>query len=211
MVAKKTESEESREARWSRISIVVKGVQPIIFNNPQSMEDPEMKSADPKTQAEKRLYKNDDGKIGLPMANFFACLVNAGTMESVTLNGKKAKITVGGRTKSKTTERSTILPGLLRVEGQFIVFDPCSSWAVDKRLTRNPQTGGRNMTYRPRIDDWGFTVTIRHDENLLGRENLVRLIGTAGRWFGLGEKRADKGGEFGQFEVAGHQDLSGTA
>lgn len=200
-MAQRKSTVEEKETKWKTERIFCEGETPIILNNPATRDDLRFNELDDKGVAELRLYKNGDGEFGIPRENFFACLVNAGTMMSINFNGRSTKITVGGRTKSKDRKRNSLIPGLLKIKEKFLSFTP-DEWVVDKRDTINPSTGGRNLTVRPRFDKWGFWCTIEFDESLLSEEKLRKLVELGGRWFGLGCDRAEVGGPFGQFKIA---------
>lgn len=194
---------EAKETRWKMGRVSCEGTAPILFHNPATRDDSKLKDAADEVVAEACLYKNEKGEIGLPADNLYACLRNAGTMVSITMNGKKIKITTGGRSKSKGSKQSSLLHGFLRIQELFIVLKG-DKWGVDKRFTINPTTGGMNSTVRARMNNWAFSVTVEYDESFISEAEVQKLFETGGRWFGLGTFR----GPFGSFRIVKYEKVS---
>jgi hypothetical protein len=175
-----------------------------LCHNPEIIDKIIPPDAPPEEIAKYALYRySKDGKeeIGLPTRILFACLKNAGTMESITwYDGKKKKITVGSRTKGKGDSQTSVLGGILRIKDPYIPLQP-NQWIIDKRKVRNPITRGMIEVIRPCFEKWGFKVEVEYDEILLPDLKLLRLFELGGRWFGLGAYRVELGGPFGQFKV----------
>jgi hypothetical protein len=194
---------ETKESKWKVARVSCEGTARIMFHNPATRDDLKLKDASDEVVAEACLYKNEKDEIGLPADNLCACLRNAGTMVSITMNGKKIKITTGGRSKSKGSTQSTLLHGFLRIREPFIVLKG-DDWVIDKRFTKNPTTGGMNSTVRARMNKWAFSATVEYDESLISGVEVQKLFETGGRWFGLGTFR----GPFGSFRVVKYEKIS---
>ncbi|MCD6528531.1 hypothetical protein J7K44_02740 [bacterium] len=199
-MGRKVVEEEKEKAKWATVRIGCEGTTPILFHNPATRDDIRLRDADDKEKAEACLYKNGKGQIGIPRELLYACLKLGGTMVSINWEGRKTKITLGGRSKGKGGERTSLLYGLLKIREPFIVFNG-SEWIVDKRSARNPSTGGMNTVVRARMNKWKFEMTVDFDEMLLPEASLKKLFEVSGRWFGLGAFRIGLGGPFGQFRI----------
>lgn len=70
---------------------------------------------------------------------------------------------------------------------------------VDCRSVKVGQA--RLMRYRPRLNDWSFTVEIVFDENMIERAQILAAAENAGKYIGIGDYRPARGGSFGRFTV----------
>lgn len=61
--------------------------------------------------------------------------------------------------------------------------------------------GHSGVVCRSLVDPWSMPLTLRFDSADLGEEELLGLLGAAGRDLGVGEWRAERGGPFGRFHV----------
>lgn len=59
----------------------------------------------------------------------------------------------------------------------------------------------RLMRYRPRFNDWSFTVEIVYDETIIDRDSILLSARNAGSFCGIGDYRPVKRGPFGRYEV----------
>lgn len=59
----------------------------------------------------------------------------------------------------------------------------------------------RTMRCRPVFQEWELSFTACYDENVLEKEDIIRVAQTAGRLVGFGDYRPDNGGDFGRFEI----------
>lgn len=163
---------------------------------PQEREKP------PEDVAAGKVYRNEEGMIGLPAKMLIKCLVLAGT--KVSLKGKKNVTKADG---------STELFSFLWVLDPFLAFtnipaDPEEQrkfWRVS--LERGGQSqnrgkgGGAIAIVRPEFLEWEFTVTIRFDEKRVNEGVVKKLFTEGGLTQGLGSYRPNRGGNHGQFEV----------
>ncbi len=138
-------------------------------------------------QAEAKIYLDSNGQIGIPQPNLLRCLIDAG------------KYFKHGRSKV-TTQKSSILPGLIDIEGAFIPLDH-DGWEVDTRPVRIPATGGRILAYRPSFEKWALTFTVSVDTTELSVKMFRDIVDAAGKKIGLGDFRPDNKGPFGKFVV----------
>jgi len=142
----------------------------------------------PAEQAEARLYVGHDGKPMIPQPNLFRCLIDAGQFFK------------SGRSRV-TTQKSSLLPSCLEVEGLELPIQHKDPWTVDTRAVRIPSTGGRILCHRPCFNDWRLAFTLRVDTELLSVRLLREIVDAGGKRIGLGDFRPACKGPFGKFVV----------
>jgi hypothetical protein len=142
----------------------------------------------PMEQAEAKLYLGHDDKPMIPQPNLFRCLIDAG------------KYFKAGKSKV-TTQKSSIIPACVEIDGIEIPIQHKEPWQVDTRAVRIPSTGGRILCHRPSFNDWRLSFTIRVDTELMSAKLLREIVDAAGRRVGLGDFRPDCKGPFGKFVV----------
>jgi hypothetical protein len=142
----------------------------------------------PKEQAEKKLYKDESGKLIIPGPNLMSCITEAG------------KFFKAGRAKV-TTQKSSLIPACVWIQELCIPLKSKDSWGVDTRPVRIPATGGRILCHRPCFHDWELVFSLEIDTELMTKELLRQIVDAAGKRIGLGDFRPDRKGPFGRFVV----------
>lgn len=146
----------------------------------------------PHEAAAKKLYVNDDGQIGIPADNLFACLAEAGRM--VKYDGRR----------SISTASSSLLAGLIEFENDFLPFNEGAEWKTSMMGGNLKQ--GANKTavaiVRPRFPRWGLTFTMTIDDRFVKEKIIRQLFDVAGNFVGLGDFRPGCKGRWGRFKVA---------
>lgn len=142
----------------------------------------------PKDQAEAKLYTGVDGGLIIPQPNLFRCLVDAGVYFKA------------GRTKV-TTQKSSLLPACVDIEGAEIPLVSKQGWSVDTRAVRIPATGGRILAHRPMFHDWSLTFNASIDTDMISPALFREIVDAAGKRIGLGDFRPATKGPFGKFVV----------
>jgi hypothetical protein len=142
----------------------------------------------PKEQAEAKLYPGHDGKPMIPTPNLFRCLIDAGTF----FKAGKSKV---------TTQKSSLIPACVEIEGLELPIKHKDPWEVDQRPVRNPATGGRFLCYRPCFHDWTVTFILGYDPDMMPVKLLREIVDAAGKRIGLGDFRPSCKGPFGKFVV----------
>lgn len=180
-----------------RIDIKIEGTTPLLMN--RFTEEAQQKATSGagssvvgdhgsgKEQAEKKLYTHD-GVIGIPQPNLFRCIIDAG------------KYFKNGRSKV-TTQKSSIIPSCVEIEGLFLPLEHSEDWQVDTRPVRIPATGGRILTHRPMFEKWALAFEVQLDTELMSEKFFRQIVDAAGKRIGLGDFRPDTKGPFGKFVV----------
>ena len=146
--------------------------------------------------AKEKIYR-EEGKIGIPSANLFACLVEAGR-----------DVVLKSRTKISTA-KTTQLPAFFEIDQLFLPFgvegdedyDSEKVWKTDMRRGKLPKDGTMVAIVRPRFDKWGITVRFTVDTGIINADKIRELFDRAGRSVGLGDFRPSCRGPFGTFAV----------
>ena len=108
----------------------------------------------PREQAEKKLYLDADDNPMIPQPNLFRCLIDAGTF----FKAGKSKV---------TTQKSSLIPACVEIEGVEIPLSSREGWDVDTRAVRIPSTGGRILAHRPSFNDWELSFSVELDTTIM--------------------------------------------
>lgn len=150
---------------------------------------------EPQKVAEGKLYRDPEtGKLAIPADNFWACLVQAGTL--VSYKGKR----------NISNAEESLLPGVMNVKEDYLAFTDGDGYVVDKRRGRL-DNGTAVCIVRPKFNRWGFSATLEIEDDQIGVEKIKELVETAGRFKGLGGFR--KKGRFGRFRITNWEVISG--
>ncbi len=180
------------------IQCAIEGSSPLLLNN--FTDEAQMAASNgtraatigskgtPREQAEKKLYRNQEGLLIIPQPNLFRCIIDAG------------KYFKAGKSKV-TTQQSSLIPACLDIEGIEIPLESREEWNVDTRPVRIPSTGGRILAHRPKFDHWKLSWSMTLDISVMSPELLREIVDAAGSRIGLGDFRPDRKGPFGKFKV----------
>ena len=150
----------------------------------------------PKEQAKEKLYVSEkDGKIIVPQPNLFRCLIDAGQF----FKCGKSKV---------TTQKTSMIPACIEIEGVEIPIQHKDPWEVDTRAVRNPATGGRFLCHRPCFHDWKLSFTMSVDTDMIHPKLVRDIVDAAGKRIGLGDFRPSCKGPFGKFVVVGWKEIA---
>ena len=188
------------------IQITIEGTTPLICNRftdeaqmgAESGTRPAITSGkgSPLEQAQKKLYYSTDGDtLIIPQPNMFRCIIDSGAYFKV----GKSKI---------TTQKSSLIPAGLEIEGTEIPIISQEPWRVDTRAVRIPSTGGRIPCHRPMFDSWSLSFVINIDTDMFEPKLVRELIDCAGKRIGLGDFRPSCKGPFGKFVVKSWNELN---
>jgi hypothetical protein len=150
------------------------------------------------SEAARKLYRagdygGNDGLLGIPRVNLFACLCEAGR-----------QIDFRGKTKISTAT-STFLPMIVSFEEgrRFFAFDKQDiAYTTDVVKGTNPNGGEAVAIVRPAFEDWTITLEVEIDESTGVKDKTIfQLFKLAGAGIGLCDHRPNKKGECGRFKV----------
>jgi len=157
-------------------------------------------------EAELKIHFDQNDHPCIPREMLMACLINAGIF--IRLDAKR----------QLSTAKSTILPGLLLLEGDYFPlllpgtgdestwgFAP---WHYDIRKGKNPNGGEAVCIVRPLFELWAISFNVLLDTKELPEDTYLRLFDHAGKRIGLGDYRPQCKGTFGQFTVTRWQCLT---
>ena len=171
--------------------VEIKGVRPLLVNAPTDLSDkPKLRRGehlDPKTEAERKLYRDSEGNIVIPSVNIKAMIRDAGANYKVK----------GRRTTFKAMIKAAIdikpYPYVPLLDGDG---NPNPKWVVDIRPVVVQRS--RILRARPRFDEWRLKFQIiNKDPTIIHEETLKKILEDAGKYYGLGDFRP----EFGLFQV----------
>lgn len=180
------------------ITVTLRGISPLIVNRfteeealaATAMSRSTKKGAQrtPEEICESKLYKSDDGVIGMPTMNVLASIRDAG------------KYFKSGKRQLSTNETSMI-PAFVTPTHIFTPLIHQQKWRVDARAIVNPATKGRKLGYRPVFEDWKLTVELDFSDDEFDAGLLRQVVDAAGKRCGLGDFRPSRKGPFGRFVV----------
>ena len=188
-----------------RAVVTIEGVSPLLMNpmneetlmgilTGTSVKVP--RDLTPVQICERKLYKGENGELGIPAVNLFSSLAEA---------GRKVK---NGKTQISTAT-STTLPSFLEIEELFLPFSAEAGWVPD--LRRGVSNSGANKVavaiVRPRFDLWELKITIGIDDTVVDESVVRELFRIAGTSVGLCDFRPAKKGQFGRFTVSDWKSL----
>lgn len=142
----------------------------------------------PREMAEKAAYRDSETEeLYLPAENLLAAIIDAGRYFKV-------------KRSALTTARSSMVPAGVHIDGLILPLGT-KEFEVDSRSVVNPNTGGRIMAHRPRLDKWGVKFMLIVDEELFDEKIVRELVDAAGKRIGVGAYRPARRGPFGTFAV----------
>jgi len=147
-------------------------------------------------EAGTKLYRSEEGKMGLPTQNLMSCIINAGQHVK---SGKK----------SLSTAKSTQIFDFLEFVDDFCVFldlDEKGNVPWKPFLVKGTMHAAGKETAvcitRPRISKWRIAFSVKFDDKReVDHSTLVKLVEIAGRKIGLCDWRPQKKGRFGRFVI----------
>ena len=173
------------------IDIEITGVAPLLQHRFAMEEHGENKSKaktkvyDPKTEAEKCLYKNKAGEIFKPSEHVYQSMVRA---------------TVDFKFEGKKTYKDVITSGII-VEPEEIPLIVTNPYEIDARGA--VVQGARIVRWRPKFNEWKlkFSITILDDENI-SVPVVKDILEKVGATKGIGDYRP----RYGRFMVTAFQE-----
>lgn len=112
--------------------------------------------------------------------------------------GIKASI-VSGAYRNGMTKDKVSLYGAFLIPEEFVKID-FEDIVMREDYVRIAH-GGTDVRFRPQFNNWSMTFTIQYNENTYSLDQIINFINLGGFSVGLGEMRAEKGSNFGAYEV----------
>ena len=176
------------------ISFHIKGISPLLQNNPQSMGGSEdsglqaKKEYNDQEETTKRLYEID-GNYCHPAEAFIKAIIRA----------------VTGKKFGKAAAPGVIRSGVFVVDPYFPIltadYKPSKDYAIDKRSVVVQKN--RILRCRPRWDAWTMKVSFQINSRVIGIDQVKSGLALAGVTVGVGDYRPEKSGGYGRFLVEG--------
>jgi hypothetical protein len=198
--------QDAKKDTLARIRVVLTSRSPGLLMNSMTEETLEslrtgVRKSKPKDvpilkQAESVLYRVD-GRLGIPVENLYACLVEA---------GRAVKLGQAGSSKKMVSNAdATELFSFFDIEEEFLFFDgerdpEWRPFPHRGRLKDKARTAV--CIVRPRIPHWNLTFHCTVDTTLFDPKRLPELLIRAGRSIGLCDWRPGCKGRFGRFVIA---------
>jgi hypothetical protein len=192
---------ESVSVPAGRIRITVEGIKPLLTHNPASMSmgggtKRGTNIPDPEVEAERGVYRMEDGTCALKGEAFRGSLLGAASAWLV----KKASL-------------ATKLSHVVAIEELVPLVHPADdtpikNYVIDRR--RVIVQGNGIVRARPRFDEWKTSVTFEYDSELVnalpeGPKIFADVLADAGQRMGVGDYRPQRvkkvGGPFGRYRV----------
>jgi len=174
----------------------IEGITPLLFNRFIEAEiatDVKKRAGSPKPKkVEDKLYKLPNGKIYTPASHIRGMLINS---------AKNFKI----RGKGRATY-SKLIGSIIEVRPEAIVHE-YQEWKPFTVSAVNPNTKGRMMVTRPRMDKWALTFHLIFPEEDISPEVIKAILDYGGRYVGIGDWRPAKKGMFGKFIVTKFEEV----
>lgn len=173
----------------------IEGITPLLMHRPDPgmfKRGPKPKIPDPEDEARSSAYItkiNGKETLYIPAKAVYACMINMA-------KSYRAQLTVG------KTPLSRALTGSMRVEPEEIPLNK-----MDYEVDIQPAVVQRQMVMRarPKIFPWRAKFRLVMEESLLraNKKILEQMIDEAGKKFGLLDKRPQKRGDNGMFNLIG--------
>jgi hypothetical protein len=166
------------------VTVQIKGLSPLLMHAfpMQAIEALEKKT--PAEQAEHSAYRTPEGKLYVPGLAFQRALVAGGAYSK----GK-------GRAMLGKTVAAAV-----NIAEEYLILSN-QEYTIDARPVVVPATKGRVVRYRPRFNEWSFSVELEYNDNLITEAQLRRVVDDTGLLVGLLDFRVEKRGQFGRFMV----------
>jgi len=180
------------------IEVEIRGTTPLLIHRfAESAEQAKatrrqiVSNVDPRTEAEKVAYKDNQGRFYFNSFSIPACMGNAGS---------------GHKMRGSRKTLRFIVPSAVRMTDESVIIcngngTPANDFEVDSRPVTIPSTKGRVMRHRPRFDQWSAHFTMMVDDKQMDVETAHQLLNEAGVNIGIGDFRPEKRGPFGCFRV----------
>lgn len=158
------------------IEVGIEGTSPLLMNRFFEEADSKKtrKTYDDKEEADKRLYKTEQGELYQPAEHLERCLQIAG--KNFKYSGRK-------------TFLEYLKAGVI-ISPEAIIHK-IQDWSIDKRPVVIQKA--RIMRCRPRLDKWQLEFQIEIYDSNISPKDINEILVYAGRFVGLGDYRPRNG------------------
>ena len=210
-MAKKKEVEEEiivKPIKIKEVEITIKGITPLIVNNFSEKSKRQIIDAQQKKTKEKTIRNEFEDMMRAlywltPMPEEFNeeslnKAIEDGARFGFPAKGLKASIVSGAYRNEMTKDKVSLY-------GAFFIPEEMLEIKFKKIIMRSDYVriahNGTDVRFRPEFKDWSITFKMRYNENKYSLQQIIDFINLGGFSCGLGEMRAEKGGNFGGYEV----------
>lgn len=193
----------------SAVKITIRGLSPLLQNNPISMlkgNDDNAKvrrvKVSPEVEAESTTYRDSNGALFIPSSAIFGCILNGAS-----------DLKVKGTRKSGASILKGSILGITDITGtqrQVTIRDENGNPKVNIEIysARCVIQRASVIKHRAMIDNWTMEFVVKYASEYIASSSLIiDALERGGILVGIGDYRPEKKGEFGRFEVVNHQEL----
>ena len=191
------------EIATETIQVPIIGTSPLIINRFSEKAKKQMLDAmqgrktpkqpkDPEAEYEAAFHRLKDGRPGFPAIGF-----KAATVAGARFYGKDVPMTA--------LRQFLFFRGEVGEDGQQLV--PVEGEPHMREDVVTVGRGGADLRYRPEFLEWSANLIVTYVTSALTRDSVVSLIDAGGLGVGVGEWRAQKGGDFGGYQVDVTKDI----
>lgn len=141
----------------------------------------------PEAEYEAARYIDAKGRDCIPAAAFRRSMIDAAAF-------------VDGLAKTQIRGLVFVISDIRGADGRWLVPLKFERRFMHEDVIRLPN-GHADMRYRPAYENWSVELTIEYDPDILTAEQVHHLVQRAGCSIGVGEGRAQKGGDWGSFDI----------
>jgi len=109
---------------------------------------------------------------------------------------KASAVSAGYR--AKVTKDKVSMQGAFHIDGEFVTIDGVPRMREDMVRVAN---GAPDIRYRGEFPEWSANITVKYNAGVVSDEQIANLFNLGGFACGVGEWRAEKGGNFGMYHV----------
>lgn len=173
-----------------KFNVTIKGICPMLqhrfaeeklINIRKKSGDKQLDDKEKREIAKQFLYLHN-GKVCQPSSHIEGAMIKAGSSVGLSGSGKKTY-------KDLIKASCFVFP-------EYIVHKN-QKWEVDGRSIVNQTTGGRAMSYRPKLEDWQLSFTLEVNDDRADKDAIKEVLTIAGLRNGIGAYRP----RFGRFEI----------
>lgn len=209
---KKVETEKEitiKPIKIKEVEITIEGLSPLIVHNFDEKSKRMILEAQQKKPKEEKQPRNpiEDGMRALYWLTPIPKEFTEESLEKALKEGARFGFpTKGIKTGAVSgAYRNKMTKDKVSVNGAFFIPEEFGEIKYKSMRIREDyvrlQTGVADVRYRPEFTGWSITFKMQYNENAYSLEQILNFINIGGFSCGLGEMRAEKGGNFGAYAV----------